>query len=120
MKISNPVAVLGENYAVTFLQKKGYKIIDRNYRKRYGEIDIIGLKNNTLVFFEVKTRKSSQYGTALEAITPWKLRELKRMAEFYSLTHPRLPQCLRIDAIGIYLNIENKVSTIEHVENITT
>ena len=56
MKISNPTAVIGEDIAVNYLKKKGYKIIERNFRKGYGEIDIIALKKNVLVFVEVKTR----------------------------------------------------------------
>jgi putative endonuclease len=119
MKIVNPIAIIGENAAVDFLKKKGYLIIERNFRKRYGEIDIIAIKDNVLVFIEVKTRKSKQFGTPLEAITYWKLRELKRMAEYYSLTHPKLPKALRIDGVGVLLDKDNEVAAIEHVENIS-
>lgn len=119
MKITNPTAVLGEDLAVTYLQKKGYQIIERNFRKRYGEIDIIAQKDDTLVFVEVKTRKSAQFGTPFEAITYWKLKSLIKTAELYSMMYPRLPKQLRIDGISILLNSDNKAVTIEHVENIS-
>ncbi len=121
MRITNPVGLLGENHAVDFLRKKGYTIIERKFRKGYGEIDIVARKDNTLVFVEVKTRTSDMYGTPLEAITPRKLHELTKMAQFYKHIHPSLPDSLRIDAISITvaLHSPDKPSTIEHVENIS-
>lgn len=119
MNITNPTAVLGENLATDYLIKKGYKVIERNFRKGYGEIDIICLKNSTLVFVEVKTRTNNSYGTPLEAITPRKLRELVKTATFYKHIHPKLPEALRIDAVSVVLNRENRIDTIEHVENIS-
>lgn len=118
MKIANPTARLGEDIATNYLQKKGYRILERNFRKGYGEIDIIAVKDNTLVFVEVKTRKSNSYGTPLESITHWKIRPLVRTAEFYAQLHPKLPQLLRIDAISVILQSNDEISTIEHVENI--
>ncbi len=68
MKIVNPTAIIGENAAAEFLKKKGYVILERNFRKGYGEIDIIAVKKGTLVFVEVKTRSSDKFGTPLDAI----------------------------------------------------
>jgi putative endonuclease len=131
MKISNPTAVLGEDLAVEFLKKKGYTILERNYRKRYGEIDIIAVEKRdgisrkegkiveSLVFIEVKTRRTAEYGTPLEAIGRGKLRELTRTAQFYKLSHKGLPDLMRIDAISIVLNHNDNKSIIEHVENIS-
>jgi putative endonuclease len=120
MKISNPTARLGEDMAAAYLQKKGYKILERNFRKGYGELDIIATHKNCLVFIEVKTRTNDAYGTPLEAITPWKLREIIKTAQYYTLLHPRLPHLLRIDAIGVVLHNGDKRDTIEHVENISS
>jgi putative endonuclease len=120
MRISNPVAVIGEDLATQFLKKKGYKIIERNFRKGYGEIDIICLKDKTLVFVEVKTRTSNLYGTPIEAISYYKLHSLIKTAQFYSHLHPELPQALRIDAISIMLDENGNASNIEHIENITS
>lgn len=119
MKITNPVAVIGEDKACEFLKKKGYKIIERNFRKGYGEIDIICLKDKTLVLVEVKTRTSTAYGTPLEAISYYKLKSLIKTAEFYKHLHKELPEAMRIDAISVMLDNIGNVSSIEHTENIS-
>lgn len=119
MRIVNPTAILGEDVATKYLSSKGYKILDRNYSKRYGEIDIVAKKQNTLVFVEVKTRSSEVFGTALEAITSWKLKQVIKTAEYYKLTHAGLPDLMRVDAISVMLNLDNTVQNIEHIENIS-
>lgn len=123
MKIVSPIGKKGEEVATQYLQKKGYKIIDRNFRKGYGEIDIVAIETSKklekiLVFIEVKTRTSNQFGSPLEAITPWKLKILTKTAQFYKLIHPKLLNSLRIDAISILLS-GNQVKEIEHVKNIS-
>lgn len=117
MKITNPVGKKGEDIAVEYLKKKGYKILERNYRKQYAEIDIIGEKDQTVVFFEVKTRTSNKFGTPFEAITHWKLRPLIQLAEYYHMSDPTLPRAMRIDAISVMFHINGKATT-EHLENI--
>lgn len=118
MYIPSPVARLGEEIASRYLIKKGYKIIDRNFRKGYGEIDIIATFQNTLVFVEVKTRTTELYGGAIEAISYSKLRKLTRTCEYYKMLHPKLPQALRIDAILIDLENGEPKNT-QHIENIS-
>lgn len=110
---------LGEDIAVEYLKKQGFKIIDRNFRIRGGEIDIVAIDGETLAFIEVKTRSSSEFGTPLEAITPWKLRALIRSAEFYKIKHPRLPEAMRIDAVAVILDNQNNAVSIELVKNIS-
>lgn len=110
---------IGEDIAQNYLQKKGYKILERNFKKRYGEIDIVALNKDVLVFIEVKTRKSSEFGSPLEAITPWKLKSLIKTAEYYRFTHSRLPESFRIDAVGIKLNDLGEIENIELATNIT-
>lgn len=119
MKIANPTARLGEDLAENYLKKLGYTILERNFRKGYGEIDIIALDSNILVFIEVKTRSSQKFGTPFEAITSWKLRTLINTAHFYKHTHPRLPESLRIDAISVILSYTQEVIEIEHMKNIS-
>ncbi|HSA84335.1 MAG TPA: YraN family protein, partial [Patescibacteria group bacterium] len=111
---------------VAYLKKQGYKILERNFRIRGGEIDIIGIDpstgsgaNATLAFVEVKTRRSDTFGTPFEAITPWKLRSLIKSAQFYTVKHPHLPKLLRIDAVGIILNYDGNATSIELVKNIS-
>lgn len=118
MFIPSPVARLGEEIATEFLTKKGYQIIDRNFRKGYGEIDIVSIHGNILVFVEVKTRSTNLYGGAIEAISYSKLKSLIRTCEYYKMLHPKLPQALRIDAILIDLE-NNEPKNIQHIENIS-
>lgn len=119
MKISNPIAIKGEELATKFLKEKGYKIIERNFRKGYGEIDIIAVHKNTLVFIEVKTRTSDKFGSPLEAISYFKLKSLLKTSEFYKILNPKLPDLLRVDAIAVILDNSGNLVNIEHVENIT-
>lgn len=110
---------LGEEIAARYLQRKGYKIIEMNFRKRWGEIDIIGLDNETLAFIEVKTRMEYDTVTPEQSITPWKIRSLKKSALFYKNMHQELPEALRIDFVGIVLNETYKPTRINLIKNIT-
>ncbi len=124
MKVYNPIAKFGEDKACEYLKAKGYQIIERNFRRGYGEIDIIAIEETKkdgkiLVFVEVKTRISFYFGTPLESITYRKLKELIKTAQFYKMIHPKLPDSLRIDAIGVTLLSPNKVGKIEYLKNIS-
>lgn len=123
MRIVNPIGKKGENLAVMYLKKKKYKILERNYRKQYGEIDIIAIdasqKEQVLVFIEVKTRTSSQFGTPFEAITSWKMKPLLKTAQLYVASSDKLPQAQRMDAISIVLDENLEVVSIDHLENIS-
>ena len=109
----------GEDLAAEFLKKKGFKIVDRNFRIRGGEIDIVAIHEDTLVFIEVKTRSSHEFGTPLEAITYWKLKALVKTAQFYKLSRPKLPDAMRIDAVSVMLDRDNNPTEIELVSNIS-
>lgn len=118
MKISNPTARLGEDLATKYLQEHGFKILERNYRKTYGEIDIIALEKDVLCFIEVKTKTSENYGSPLDQIHYYKLRSLIKTAQYYKMTHKNLPVSLRIDAVAVYLS-QNRPTKIELVRNIS-
>ncbi len=92
---------LGEDFATDLLKSKGYKIIDRNFRTKFGEIDIIALDGDVLVFVEVKTRHSRKYGKPEEAVTPRKIFRIRKAGEYYLLTHKNMPKKLRIDVVAI-------------------
>lgn len=109
---------LGEEIASSFLQKQGYKIIERNFQKKHGDIDIVALDGDTLVFVEVKTRKSKEFGGAAGAITPWKIKTLIRSAQLYKMLHPKLSEILRIDVVAI--DYINGVPQVELIKNITS
>jgi len=99
------VGRIGEEIATKYLKKRGYKILERNFRsKRWGEIDIVATKDEVLVFIEVKARIGSKYGHPVEAVTPHKLRALKRTGQYYVREHPDLPEALRIDVVAIVLD----------------
>lgn len=92
---------MGEEYAAWLLKKRGYKIIERKFRSKVGEIDIVAQDKDTLVFVEVKTRWSKKYGKPEEAVTPRKLAKVERAGQLYSLVHPTLPKKLRVDVVAI-------------------
>lgn len=108
---------VGEKIACNFLCLNGYKIIETNYRCRDGEMDIIACQRDTLVFVEVKTRKSFVFGIPEESITPSKMQKLKAVAEHYQQNHDNLPADWRIDVVAIEVNGAGKVSRIELIEN---
>ncbi len=91
----------GEELAVKFLKKQGYKIIRQNYRTPIGEIDIIAKDGETLVFIEVKTRESIEYGMPFEAINRLKKRKIANVALLYLKKFKEMPPC-RFDVVSIY------------------
>ena len=115
----------GEQFAVEYLVSNGFQIIERNFRIRGGEIDIIALETDlatdekTLVFLEVKTRSSNEFGSPLEAIGYYKMRSLIKATQFYKMKHPKLPDLMRIDAVSVLLNEDGQLMDIELVKNIT-
>ena len=105
----------GEELACEYLKKKRYKILETNkHFSRYCEIDIIALDKNTLVFCEVKTRKTNICGSPLEAITKSKYQNIKKGIFFYLQENSNYKK-FRIDAISIIL--EPKLE-IKHLKNI--
>lgn len=73
----------GEGIAIQYLKKRGYKVIDRNHKNAFGEVDIIALHKGTLVFIEVKTRRTGEYGMPFEAVDHRKQDKLKKVALMY-------------------------------------
>ena len=96
----NRLGVPGEDLAVAFLSERGLTIVQRNYRCRLGEIDLIARDASTTVFVEVRRRKSSAFGGAAGSITAGKRLKLIRAAQHYISRLPSAPQC-RFDALLI-------------------
>jgi len=90
----------GEALARTFLQRRGYEVIATNYRSRWGEVDIVARDGPTLVFVEVKARRSTAFGSALEALTVGKARRLVATAHEYLAEHA-LDAPWRVDLVAI-------------------
>ncbi|WP_432400603.1 YraN family protein [Wukongibacter sp. M2B1] len=108
---------IGENRAVEFLKKKGYKILSRNYRCRFGEIDIIAKDRNCFVFVEVKTRRDTSYGRPVEAISRVKISRIVKTLNFYLAQNRIYDSDIRIDAIEVFMKTLSEVD-INHIENI--
>ena len=91
----------GEDLAVEELQRRGYAIVARRYRTRYGEIDIVAEDGDTLVFVEVKARATAEFGTAAEAVTRHKQRKVIAMATDYLARLEGLYRRCRFDVVTI-------------------
>ena len=91
----------GESLAVEELERRGYAIVARRYRTKYGEIDIVAEDGETLVFVEVKARASAEFGTAAEAVTRRKQRRLVRMARDYVTKARDANRPCRFDVVAI-------------------
>src|SRR3972149_4996892 len=94
----------GEEIAAGFLQKRGFKIVERNHSTKFGEIDLIAIKNNVLRFVEVKLKQTEDFGTPEEMIGSSKLARVQRMAEFYLVDNPDIAKkydSYQIDALCI-------------------
>jgi len=95
------LGILGEELAVQELRRRGYAILGRRYRTPCGEIDVVADDNGTLVFVEVKARVDDEFGTAAEAVTPWKQRRLARMAREYLTRERIVDRACRFDVVAI-------------------
>lgn len=110
----------GEAIARRYLEKQGFKILEKNYRTKFGEIDLICTADKKLIFVEVKTRKSDAYGRPAEAVTDTKIKHMKLAAEKYYSRHQSDAE-VRFDVIEVYAS---KVSggfeyeSLNHIENI--
>ena len=114
------VGALGEKLAREFLKKKGYRILEANYRCREGEIDLVARRKDYLVFVEVRTKTSNDFGTPEESVTSAKKEKLISLAHSYINSHQDIPSLWRIDFVAVELNEKGKASRIEIIENITS
>ena len=106
----------GEEIASKYLNNNGYEVIKQNFRCKLGEIDLIAIKNNTIIFVEVKTRSSTKFGTAEQAVDSKKKRHILRTSQVF-LTKNELNNCnLRFDVISVYMN--GDIYKIEHFKDI--
>ena len=108
----------GEALAAEYMRKKRYRILDRGYRSRFGEIDLIAANKQFLVFVEVKLRKTAQFAQAREFVDFRKQNRLRTTAEIYLSEHPTDLQP-RFDVIEIYApdGVETQKPVINHLED---
>lgn len=109
----------GERIASDFLLDNGFRIINRNVRTRFGEIDIITLKDNVIHFVEVKTRIGDTKGKPYEAVTYYKMNHMRRSAEVYVLQNRLGMHKLSLDVVSIIMNPNQTVKELTFFENVT-
>jgi putative endonuclease len=107
----------GERVAVAHLEANGYRILDRNFRTREGEIDIVAEKEGCVAFVEVRARRGERMGSAAESVTPRKRERLLALAQAYAQAHDTLPERQRIDVITVSLAPDGRVLAVEHIED---
>jgi putative endonuclease len=108
---------LGETYAADYLVRQGYEILEKNYRRQYGEVDIIASDRGTVVFIEVKTRRSSLYGSPHEAVDQRKQRQLSRIAQEYLVSRRLQDAVARFDVLGVTLDQQNRPVKVELIKD---
>jgi putative endonuclease len=94
----------GESLACAELEKLGYRIVERNYRTRSGEIDIVAADADTIVFVEVKTKTDGSFGDPVEEVTPQKQQQIISMGEWYSTCCLQPDTPCRFDVVGVDLS----------------
>ncbi len=105
----------GEEVALRYLTRRGYTLLERNYRTRYGELDLVLRDGATLVFVEVKMRRGTGFGDPLEAVTPRKQAAIRTLAEHYLSHRESDYESLRFDVVGILVG--DGTSEVVHVED---
>ena len=105
----------GERLAERFLEKKGYKLLERNYRCTAGELDLIVLDRRVIVFVEVKTRTGQGFGTPFEAVEFRKQRKIIQAAQFFLAEKGLQQRDARFDVVGV--SWVGRAPVVEHIEN---
>ena len=96
-----PLGRKGENLAASYLREQGWEIIERNYRTRLGEIDLVCRDHNTIVFVEVKTRTETDFARPDQSVTQRKQAKLRRLVEEYLAAHHIESSDIRFDVLGV-------------------
>ena len=107
----------GEKLAAKFLKRKGYKIVQRNYRCRLGEIDIIAEQDRSIIFVEVRSKQSERFGPPQYSITRAKRGQISKTALCYIKEKRLVERSCRFDVIAITFSPESRKPEIEHIEN---
>lgn len=105
----------GERIAETYLRKKGYRLVERNYRCSVGELDLVVLDHGVIVFVEVKTRMDERFGAPLESVGTRKQKKMIKAALFFLSQHRLHHREARFDVIGI--TFVGREPAVEHIQN---
>jgi putative endonuclease len=113
------IGLRGEDIAADYLKRKGYSVLNRNFRTPYGEIDLVSKQGSSIVFTEVKTRASKSLGPPEISITRRKADHMRSAAEFYIQEYGEQYDEWRIDVISVQIQT-NEAPLIDHFENAIT
>ncbi|MBU4376955.1 MAG: YraN family protein [Candidatus Omnitrophica bacterium] len=116
-RVKDNIGKTGEALASGYLKRQGYEILERNYKTKIGEIDIVARDGKALVFVEVKTRQSDLYGLPEEAINAKKMRKLTQLAELYIKRKHLYQTEARFDVVGILMDCGNGSKSIRLTKN---
>ena len=113
------IGALGEQLAVDHLSSLGLRVLARNWRCRYGELDVIAVDDDSriVVFVEVKTRTSDRFGGVAQAVTPDKVRRLRRLAGLWLAAQDGRWSAIRIDVVGVRIG-RRRTPEITHVQGV--
>lgn len=117
MRAKDALGKYGEDLAADYLQRAGLIIMERNYRCRLGEVDILARDENVLVVCEVKTRTTENFGSPIAAVTPIKMRRMRKVALAWVAERGVRPPHIRFDVIGIVHGAGGQ-PTLEHVRDV--
>ena len=110
----------GERLAADALMNKGYRILERNFRCRYGEIDLVAEDEHDLIFVEVKARRGTSYGLPEDALTFFKRRKLLELASYYLDLHTCADRSWRIDVVAVQFSSGGKLEEIRIYQHAVT
>lgn len=116
MTTAHALGTWGEERAAEFLERLGYRIVERNWRCAHGEIDLVARDRETTVFVEVKTRRGRDFGHPFAAITPTKLGRLHRLAMAWCEAHPGGHGTVRVD--GVAVTLRGSRVEVEHLRGL--
>jgi len=120
MHNNQSVGKIGETLAEKYLIKQGYKILEKNFRSRYGEIDLVVTKGSSIKFVEVKTRIGTSKGMPYEAVNFYKIKHLERACQYFLLKKNLKNYKLSLDVISIVLKSNLEIEKLDFFESITS
>lgn len=117
MKYNKLLGAFGEDMACSYLEKQGYKILERNFSCKVGELDIIAIEGETLAFIEVKCRTSTDYGNPSEAVSYYKQNRIVKSALFFMTKYKIFEYMCRFDVIEVLTDGSKESTNINLIKN---
>ena len=111
------IGEFGESLARDYLISKGYRILNMNYRNRFGEIDIVCMNKDLLIFCEIKSRYSNSFGFPIESVTYYKQKQIIKLTQIYLLYKKYYNYNVRYDIIEVIFNNTNASFKVNHIKD---